>query len=243
MKFKTSIILAASLGLAVGANAATVIASNTTSTPATNVNGMGEWNYNTSSNNVQSYSGDYGALYLAQSFSTGTLGADKILSSISVGTVGNVTASTLNAYLYATNTGSSPNANYWNVGASPVATATVNLSALTGPTTVTFDFSSANLTLSDNTTYAFYLNPDSGSSFVWAGTNSSSAYTGGEAMTVFAANLGGAQGFWTGDGSQAGNPSLDIAGDRVFSVTAIPEPSTALLGGLGLLALLRRRRA
>ena len=28
-----------------------------------------------------------------------------------------------------------------------------------------------------------------------------------------------------------------------FSLTAVPEPSVALLGGLGLMALLRRRRA
>jgi hypothetical protein len=242
MKYKITTILAASLVLAAGANAA-VIASNSTSTPSTNVNGMGTWGYDTSSNTVQSYSGDYGALYLAQSFSTGTLGTDNKLSSISVGTVGDVSASTLKAYLYATDTGTIPDANYWKVGATPVATATVTLSAATGPATVTFDFSSENLTLLDNTTYAFYLKPDSGSSFVWAGTNSSSAYNGGEAMTVFAANLGGAQGFWTGDGTQAGNPSLDIAGDRVFSVTAVPEPSAALIGGLGMLALLRRRRA
>ena len=45
-------------------------------------------------------------------------------------------------------------------------------------------------------------------------------------------------GFWQGD-------ILDKAAglDNVaVSVTAIPEPSAALLGGLGLLALLRRRR-
>ncbi|MND07524.1 hypothetical protein D3C83_295550 [compost metagenome] len=31
-------------------------------------------------------------------------------------------------------------------------------------------------------------------------------------------------------------------GDRFVTVTAVPEPAAALLGGLGLLALLRRRR-
>lgn len=239
MRIKTFTLLTASFALAAGANAATVIASNGTSDGA-NVNELNLWNYDTTSHVVQGYNGDFGTpYYLAQSFSTGTLGADNLLSSISVGTVGDVTASTLNAYLYVTNAGSSPNANYWNVGATPVATATVILSAATGSATVTFDFSSANLTLSDNTTYAFYLKPDSGSSFSWAG-NSASSYAGGEAMGVFASNLGGGPGFWTGNGDNS--PSSDIAGDRVFSVTAVPEPSIAILGGFGLLALLRRRK-
>jgi MYXO-CTERM domain-containing protein len=56
-------------------------------------------------------------------------------------------------------------------------------------------------------------------------------------------NLGGGPGFWLGNGDTAGDPSRNVNGDRVFSVTAIPEPSAALLGGLGMLALLRRRRA
>ena len=238
MKLKTSTLLAVSLVLAAGVNAATVIASNSTS-DGTNVNEVNLWGYDTTSHNVQTYGGQYGNYYLAQSFNTGTLGADNKLSSISVGTVGTVTASTLTAYLYETTTGASPNPNYWKVAATAAATATVTLSNATGPATVTFDFSSANLTLSDNTTYAFYLAPDSGSSFVWAG-NSTSSYAGGEAMGVFTANLGGGDGFWTGTGD--GMPQSDVTGDRVFSVTAIPEPGAALLGGIGLLALLRRRR-
>ncbi|MFM2198205.1 MAG: hypothetical protein RLZZ505_1637 [Verrucomicrobiota bacterium] len=38
------------------------------------------------------------------------------------------------------------------------------------------------------------------------------------------------------------NPSNEQVKITNFSLTAIPEPSAALLGGLGLLALLRRRR-
>jgi len=240
MKMKTSILLAASLALAVGANAATVIASNTTFDGA-NVQEWNNANYNSTSHVVQNYSGDYGTPYnLAQSFSTGTLGTDNLLSEISVGTVGDVSLSTVTAYLYAATTGDS-SGNYLAVGASPVATATINLSAVTGPTTVTFDFSSANLTLSDNTTYAFYLSSAT-SSFAWAG-NSTSSYAGGEAAGVFMSNLGGGPGFWLGNGDTAGDSTRNVAGDRVFSVTAIPEPSAALLGGLGMLALLRRRRA
>jgi hypothetical protein len=39
-------------------------------------------------------------------------------------------------------------------------------------------------------------------------------------------------------------PDSNVIGDRIIfdNVTFVPEPSTALLGGLGLLALLRRRR-
>ena len=62
MKMKTSTLLAASLALAAGANAATVIASNSTS-DGTNVQ---EWNaasYNSTSHVVQNYSGDYGTPY------------------------------------------------------------------------------------------------------------------------------------------------------------------------------------
>ena len=234
MKQKAFSVLAASLALAAGAQAA-VIATNTTS-DVTNVTEVNDWGYNTTSHVVQAYSGDFGTpYYLAQSFSTGTLGSENILSSISIGTVGNVAASIVTAYLYATNTGASPSSFYWNVGASPIATASAILSATTGPAIVTIDFSSANLTLSNNTTYAFYLDSNV-PSFAWAG-NSTSSYAGGEGMGVFLSNLGGNQGFWTGNGHQN-----DVIGDRVFSVSAIPEPSTALLGGFGMLALLRRRR-
>jgi len=44
---------------------------------------------------------------------------------------------------------------------------------------------------------------------------------------------------WTNTASGSGTPSFRI--DDV-TLTAIPEPTTALLGGLGFLALLRRRR-
>ena len=237
MKPKMISLFATALVLASHANAATVVAQNTASN-GSNVNELTNWGYNTSSHTVQTHTGDYNQYYLAQSFSTGSLGASNILSEITVGTVGDTFTSTVTAYLYATNTGASPNANYWNVGATALASASVTLGNTTGPTTVSFDFSSANLTLADNTTYAFYLD-STAPAFVWAG-NSTSSYAGGEAMGVFLENLGGNQGFWTGNAT--GDPSIDVVGDRVFTVTAVPETSTTLLGGLGALALLRRRR-
>jgi hypothetical protein len=58
-------------------------------------------------------------------------------------------------------------------------------------------------------------------------------------------NLGGASitslGILGIDGTDVGATN-DRMRLRDFSVTGVPEPSTALLGGLGLLALLRRRR-
>lgn len=50
------------------------------------------------------------------------------------------------------------------------------------------------------------------------------------------------------NGFNASNSRLFLGGDNGLSfdnivVSAIPEPSAALLGGLGVLALLRRRRA
>lgn len=47
-------------------------------------------------------------------------------------------------------------------------------------------------------------------------------------------------------GSLVGNPNAELSitdnGNGTFNISAIPEPSAALLGSLGLLALLRRRR-
>jgi len=50
----------------------------------------------------------------------------------------------------------------------------------------------------------------------------------------------GSLSFKTSSGSIAANVKISVAGT---SLAVVPEPSSALLGGLGLLALLRRRRA
>jgi autotransporter-associated beta strand protein len=218
MKYNTPLVLAVTLSLSAGAHAG-VIASNTTS-DATNVTEVNQWGFDTTNHGVQGHASgvypEWGAYCLAQSFTTGALGGVNQLSSISVGTAGAVTASTVSAYLYETTTGALPDNNYWKVAATPAATATVSLSAAAGPTTVTFDFSSAGLTLKENTTYVFYLRPTTGSAFTWAGSSTNS-YAGGEAMGVFAdANLGGGPGFWTGNLNSVA--STDITGDRVFSV-------------------------
>jgi hypothetical protein len=64
-------------------------------------------------------------------------------------------------------------------------------------------------------------------------------YTG-LAQGVTAATFGGFDWKISYQGNSGGSPSFLGGNDIVLQ--AIPEPSSALLGGLGLLALLRRRR-
>lgn len=44
------------------------------------------------------------------------------------------------------------------------------------------------------------------------------------------------------DASPGTNFTSDLTGSSFITMTAVPEPSAALLGGLGMFALLRRRR-
>ena len=173
---------------------------------------------------------------MAQSFTTGTLGSVNVLSTITVATVGATSASTVTATLYQASA-SQPNGEFIKVGTVLASTAT-SVTTGAGPATITFDFSTANLTLSNNTLYCFNLASGTGqNAFTWAGS-SANPYAGGEALVLFPDDLS-SKGFLTDN-----VPSSDvIVGDRVFTVTAIPEPSAALLGGLGMLVLLRRRRA
>jgi hypothetical protein len=83
---------------------------------------------------------------------------------------------------------------------------------------------------------------------LWVGATGSPVNVSGPAMaTSTGRNLEGLDGIRImgqdfGDGGP--NQAFDnlIIGETMFDVGAIPEPTTALLGGLGLLALLRRRR-
>lgn len=91
---------------------------------------------------------------------------------------------------------------------------------------LTFTFDTP-IALAANTVYGFdWDNP--GGYFEMNGT-SSDVYAGGSAYNSGA----------IGDAT-----ATDLTGDRVFHVdlAVIPEPSIALLGGLGVLGLLRRRR-
>jgi hypothetical protein len=101
---------------------------------------------------------------------------------------------------------------------------------------LTFNLTTA-LNLAANTQYGFMFaasgtGGNDGFFMELDGTNTST-YAGGYALTT-----GDINGTTTWDGNN-GQPS-----DRAFvaSMTAVPEPTAALLGGLGILALIRRRR-
>lgn len=87
-----------------------------------------------------------------------------------------------------------------------------------------FDFSNENISLATGVNYfsfaetAFTDGVDAGS-FVMAPRYSGNTYAGGTALG-----------------------SLASTNDYTFAVTTVPEPTSALLGGIGLLGLLRRRR-
>ena len=68
------------------------------------------------------------------------------------------------------------------------------------------------------------------------GGGAGSASTGTTASAGLANTGGGGGAGWVADGGSGGS------GVVILSYTAIPEPTAALLGGLGFLALLRRRR-
>ena len=101
---------------------------------------------------------------------------------------------------------------------------------------VTFSFTGGDvLTLDGDHTYAFQITTSPGSG-QWAGFNvaSSDVYAGGERFQAY------------GNSSFNDNwVNQQNSNDRAFVVnlSAVPEPSAALLGGLGVLGMLRRRRA
>jgi hypothetical protein len=88
--------------------------------------------------------------------------------------------------------------------------------------------------LAANTTYFFEITRGTGSNLYFEmNSTATNGYSGGQAFR----------------GDNGGQLDSDLTvnsltGDFAFhaSLTAVPEPSTALLGGFGLLALLRRRR-
>jgi MYXO-CTERM domain-containing protein len=67
------------------------------------------------------------------------------------------------------------------------------------------------------------------------------AFTQFTANNIAAANIG--QTLFLRFESNAGLDEYAAVDDVTLTVSPIPEPSAALLGGLGLLALLRRRRS
>jgi hypothetical protein len=105
---------------------------------------------------------------------------------------------------------------------------TTGSSTGTPPVSGTFSFSETITKTATGVTMSFSLSELGG--FSWTATNTDTTPNGGVSIEYDRVGIG-----------FSGTYSADQA---VFSnITVVPEPSAALLGGLGMLALLRRRRA
>ena len=119
---------------------------------------------------------------------------------------------------------------YWDVNRQGIANYIIPRNALT---TVTADWT--NLALVKNAgTIEFYVNG------TLAGSNSGAVNTSGLFAFGLQQNVG-TNGF-QGDFDEARFFTFNPGAFNASSDLLVPEPSTALLGGLGMLALLRRRR-
>ncbi len=158
-----------------------------------------------------------------QSFTTPVMGSDNLLTTITVITASSIVASdptgpfTMKVW---TNGGSGFGT--WNPTAT-VATST-NTASLTpaGNQAIVFNFSGE--ALSDNTVYIFSFSD------------------GANDHVGFRSALTNANGIADGALFSAGSQPFSGAFDVSFQLAVVPEPAAALLGGLGFLALLRRRR-
>jgi hypothetical protein len=108
--------------------------------------------------------------------------------------------------------------------------------SLTG---VTLDLSAADLGL--NT----WLAGDKITLFSYTGTAITSGFTGYADDTTYTGGIFGLNQwvFNYDDGTAGANFSGEATGTSFVTFTVVPEPRAALLGGLGILVLLRRRRS
>lgn len=141
--------------------------------------------------------------------------------------------------------------NIWQQGANGDSSpGTMTFTGLQANTAYTFTLLSvrANGFLTDSGTYA--LNYDGGSAGVTTGLQGAGTLSGN---TVTGASTGNGSGLnareitWSfNTGDTPADAVLNFTGDwnvNAVIIDAVPEPSAALLGAFGLLALLRRRRA
>jgi hypothetical protein len=117
-------------------------------------------------------------------------------------------------------------------------TISLTFSGLAANTDYTFKFLSGRANAFGSTNTGTYAMIYDGSGVSGGGTT--------QQMQGSAAGLNATNYTWTfSTGSTPGNAVIDLSGAwnvNAITITAIPESSSALLGGLGMLALLRRRR-
>jgi hypothetical protein len=249
MKKHTTLALAASLALAAGADAAVITWSSSLLTGATDVranslNVTTQLAWVPASNSVTTVNGIAFTTNATQSgitlssvnsggFGSGTDGGNQLAG---VTTIGGSTS-------YATLLSSGA----WTAGASGTSpTRTITLSGLTQNQQYEI-----RLWAADYRNWGVGRSQNVGGQaidFNDAANGAASATSGGGyVIGVFTADVGGTQSFTlTGTGGSAGtapaNNGSQAAQVNALQVIAIPEPSAALLGGLGMLCLLRRRR-
>jgi hypothetical protein len=243
MKLKTSILLATSLALAAGAQAATIAWTTSGLTGATDVRATTVSETTVLANVPLA---DAATTVNGVTFSTATIGAGGVSMAVtrSNNGAGGIAAGQVNGVT--------------SIGGSTAYATLLNTTnwswanGTTGVTNPTLTFSFTNLTLGQKyeiRVWALnYTNFGGGRYETVDGTSTQISHSNGNGT-----NTGGGyfKGVFTADSSSqsfyltglATTPSPDrVAQYNALQLSAIPEPGSALLGGLGILALLRRRR-
>ena len=255
MKHKHRIILPLSLVLAASAPAAVIVTSSLTA-PATDaadqyylpgvvanlaqINGVADPGANDESTFVSERSSKI------MSFTTGNNVGGYELSSITVqqvqwpsfvspGTFANIPNGTNFSFRFGTISGTTLTPTFTTATAGYTGTAISQAGTAGTGFFLTFDLTGETLAdLAANTNYFFEITRGTDSTaYFEMNSTSVNGYAGGQA---YRGDNGGVL--------DANNLVNALPGDFAFhaNLTAIPEPSAALLGGLGMLALLRRRR-
>lgn len=162
-----------------------------------------------------------------QTFTTGALGADTLLSSITfVGPSAVVGSDPLGPFTVKIWVDTDGDATTWDPG-SLVAASTQTITLAGDNTSVTASFNSG--ILSDETVYLISFS---------SGGNDHVAFRMGLSTSEPTGPLGNSGKLFDNMGSPGFGDNRELA----FTVTTIPEPASMLLSGIGLLALFRRQR-